>query len=72
MERQMDGPMNEVLRCDCGFEVRAVDAEGLLAEVRSHAWQNHQMALSRSEALDLTRNTPGLVGDEASRLQEGT
>ena len=64
--------MNEVLRCECGFEVHAGDAEELVAQVRSHALQSHHMALTQIEALELIRNSPGLVADEASHLPEVT
>lgn len=40
-----------MLRCDCGFEARADDEEGLVAEVRRHARDVHGMALSADEAL---------------------
>jgi predicted small metal-binding protein len=40
-----------VLPCECGFEARAADEEGLLAEVRRHALEAHAMTLSREEAL---------------------
>lgn len=39
------------LHCDCGFQARADDEEGLVAEVRRHAWDCHGMALSHDEAL---------------------
>lgn len=42
-----------VLHCECGFEARAADEEGLVAEVRRHAWQVHGMALTHDEALVL-------------------
>ncbi len=40
-----------VLPCECGFEARADDEEGLVAEVRRHALETHGMTLSREEAL---------------------
>ena len=40
-----------MLHCDCGFEARATDEDGLVTEVRSHAWEAHGMALSHDEAL---------------------
>jgi predicted small metal-binding protein len=43
--------VNKVLRCECGYEARATDEEGLVAEVRRHASEAHGMALSREEAL---------------------
>jgi hypothetical protein len=40
-----------VLHCDCGFKARAQDEEGLVAEVRRHAWEAHGMAISHDQAL---------------------
>lgn len=40
-----------VLDCECGFEASAEDEDGLVAEIRRHAREEHGMALSRSEAL---------------------
>jgi predicted small metal-binding protein len=42
------------LQCDCGFEARAGDEDGLVEEVRRHAMQAHGMELSHDEALLLT------------------
>ena len=43
--------MDRVLHCHCGFEARARDEDGLVAEVRRHAWDAHGMALAPDEAL---------------------
>ena len=43
-----------MLQCDCGFEARAEDEDGLVAEVQRHALEAHAMALSPQEALLLT------------------
>jgi Protein of unknown function (DUF1059) len=43
--------MDKVLHCDCGFEARATDEDGLVAEVQRHAREAHSMALSHDEAL---------------------
>ena len=43
--------MGKVLHCECGFEARAEDEDGLVAEVRRHAREAHGMALSQHEAL---------------------
>jgi Protein of unknown function (DUF1059) len=43
--------MDKVLHCDCGFEARAEDEDGLVTEVRRHAREAHGMALSHDEAL---------------------
>jgi predicted small metal-binding protein len=40
-----------VITCECGFEARAADEEGLIAEVRHHAAEAHCMPLSHEEAL---------------------
>jgi hypothetical protein len=40
-----------VIRCECGFEARAADEAGLVAEVRRHAAEAHCMPLSHDEAL---------------------
>ena len=52
-----------VLPCECGFEARADDDEGLVAEVRRHALEAHGMTLSREEAL--------LVAARARAVDEG-
>jgi Protein of unknown function (DUF1059) len=43
--------VDKAIQCDCGFEARADDEVGLVEAVRRHAWDMHQMALSREEAL---------------------
>ena len=40
-----------VITCECGFEARAADEEGLVAEVRRHAAEAHCMPLSHEEAV---------------------
>jgi hypothetical protein len=45
--------VEQVLHCECGFEARAEDEDGLVAEVRRHARDAHGMALSHHEALVL-------------------
>ena len=56
--------MDKVIQCDCGFEARAGDEQGLVAEVRRHSLEAHGMALSHDEALllafraELDANTP--------------
>jgi len=43
--------VEKILHCECGFEARAEDEDGLVAEVRRHARDAHGMALSHQEAL---------------------
>lgn len=45
--------MSETLRCECGFVARADDEDGLVTQIRRHAWQRHRMPLSPAEALQL-------------------
>ncbi len=45
--------VERVLTCECGFDARAADEEGLVAAVRRHAAEAHCMALSHDEALVL-------------------
>jgi uncharacterized protein DUF1059 len=59
--------IERVLRCDCGFEARAEQQAGLVAEVQRHAWEAHAMALSHEEALllafraELSENAPSAI-----------
>jgi Protein of unknown function (DUF1059) len=45
--------MERLLRCDCGFEVRAEDEAELVAEVQRHALEAHAMPFSDDEVLRL-------------------
>lgn len=45
--------MDTVLRCDCGFEVRASDEAEFVAQVQGHALTAHGMTFSREEVLQL-------------------
>ncbi len=69
--------MDKVLQCDCGFEARAADADGLLEEVRRHAREAHGMPLSHDEALllvfrgELDTRTPLAISQETKPRAEG-
>jgi Protein of unknown function (DUF1059) len=43
--------VERLLHCDCGFDARAEDEHGLVAEVQRHAHEAHGMTLSYDEAL---------------------
>ena len=43
--------VERVITCECGFNARAADEEGLVAAVRHHAAAAHRMPLSHDEAL---------------------
>ena len=45
--------MERLLRCDCGYEVRADDETELVARVRRHALEVHGMRFTRDEVLRL-------------------
>jgi len=49
--------VERVLTCDCGFEARAEDEEGLVEQVMRHAREAHGMALSHDEALAVARDS---------------
>ena len=42
-----------MITCECGFDARAADEEGLVAAVMRHAAEAHRMPLSHDEALVL-------------------
>jgi Protein of unknown function (DUF1059) len=71
--------MDKVLHCDCGFEARAADEDGLVAEVQRHAREAHGMALSHDEALllafrvELNSEAPiTTLPDRTTRTEEKT
>jgi predicted small metal-binding protein len=45
--------MQRLLRCDCGYEVRADGDEELVAGVQRHALEAHAMCLTREDVLRL-------------------
>jgi predicted small metal-binding protein len=59
--------VNKALHCHCGFEASAQSEDGLVAEVRRHAWEAHRMALSHDDALllafraELNEEAPPMV-----------
>ena len=67
-----------MLHCHCGFEARAGDEDGLVAEVQRHSWEAHGMALSHDEALllafraELRENAPPAVAPRRSTEEGAT
>jgi hypothetical protein len=57
--------MENVLRCDCGFEVRAVDEAEFITRVQRHASDAHGMRLSRDDVLRLA--APADLGKASSQ-----
>jgi predicted small metal-binding protein len=48
----------KALRCDCGYEVRALDEDAFVLAIRRHAREAHGIDFSVEHALDLARNAP--------------
>jgi hypothetical protein len=42
---------DKIIRCDCGYRLRARAEEPRVAEVRRHAWEAHGISFSTEEAL---------------------
>jgi Protein of unknown function (DUF1059) len=68
--------VDKTLHCDCGFEARALDEDGLVAEVQRHAREAHGMALSHEEALllafraQLEENAPTAIPRQTTALTD--
>lgn len=45
--------MQRLLRCECGYEVRADDDTDLVARAQHHALEAHGMPLTRDDVLRL-------------------
>ena len=56
--------MERLLRCDCGFEVRAEDDAELVAGVQRHAFDAHGMRLTRDDVLQLALRLDGREATE--------
>ena len=42
---------HKIVRCDCGYRLRAGTEQRGVAEVRRHAWEAHGVSFSTEEAL---------------------
>lgn len=73
----MTTSMEKTLHCECGFEARAENDDGLAAETQRHAVEAQGMALSAEQALLLavrgqlvetawSRRVAGQTANEAS------
>jgi predicted small metal-binding protein len=45
--------LETVLRCDCGYEVRAHDEAELIARVQQHALEAHGLAFTPDEVVEV-------------------
>lgn len=65
---------HKIIRCDCGYRVRARTEERQVAEVRRHAWEAHRISFSTEEALavllrmELDERCSGSVDRERKRM----
>jgi hypothetical protein len=61
---------DKAIRCECGYEVRASDEDGLVEEIRRHASVAHGIAFSLELARKLARGATqassdnGIIGRE--------
>lgn len=60
----------KALRCECGYEVRALDEDGFVEEIRRHASAAHGIAFSVELARELARGATGAPSDDDARGKE--
>jgi hypothetical protein len=63
--------MEKVLRCDCGFEVRAGDDEVLVSRAREHARKVHGMEFTAEQVLQLAMPAESTDGSPAATSLAG-
>jgi hypothetical protein len=56
---------DKIIRCDCGYRLRARAEESQVAEVRRHAWEAHGFSFSTEEALAVLLRLELEVDEEA-------
>jgi predicted small metal-binding protein len=52
------------IRCECGYEVRALDEDTLVEEIQRHASEAHGIAFSDELARKLARDAAQTAGDD--------
>jgi predicted small metal-binding protein len=63
---------DEALRCECGYEVRALDEAARVDEVRRHASESHGIELPADIALDVVRRVTARASfDSEPSIQRG-
>jgi hypothetical protein len=60
----------KALRCDCGYEVRALDQDAFVEAIQRHAREAHGIEFSAGLALDLARKAR-LAPNEPAGLEHG-
>ena len=56
---------DNMIRCDCGYGLRARTEQRQVAEVRRHAWEAHGISFSTEEALAVLLRLELEVEDDA-------
>jgi len=51
--------VRKMVKCQCGFIVRAESDDKLVAELQNHARVDHQMEISRETILAMAQPDPG-------------
>ncbi len=62
---------DKIIRCDCGYRLRARAEGPQVAEVRRHAWEAHGISFSTEEALAVLLRLQ-LEVDEGARANLAT
>jgi hypothetical protein len=57
---------DKIIRCDCGYRIRARTEARQVAEVRRHAWEAHGISFSIEEALAVLLRRELEVDEEAA------
>jgi predicted small metal-binding protein len=60
----------KAIRCDCGYEVRADDEDGLVEAIRHHAWEEHGIDFSDELARELARGALRPAGERGSGKEQ--
>jgi predicted small metal-binding protein len=62
--------IEKVLRCECGFEIRARNDEVLVKRAQEHARNVHGMELSAEQVLQLAVRTQARVARDGRERRE--
>jgi predicted small metal-binding protein len=60
----------KAIRCDCGYEVRANDEDGLVDAVRRHALEAHGIDFSVELAREVARGELEPAGERSSGKEQ--
>ena len=54
----------KIVKCDCGFVVRASDDDTLVRELQQHAREHHRIELTHEQARDAARPVEPATGGD--------